>query len=367
MENIGSSGFERSNTAFTNRKPPRQCSWLTCGYQQQDKPPQNLNCQVGAYTVGKDPLMARVFIMGGGVVGAATGAGFAEVGDKVTFIDILPDRIEWLRSQGFDASSHLELPSEPSFVFLTLPTPHNGRRYDLSVFTKGVKDVGAALRDSEGVHTIVVRSTVPPGTTEGLVKTTLEEASGKRAHHDFALASNPEFLRAASAADDFRWPWMTVVASRNKRTKERVAQLLSRFGGQLKTYDDPATAEFIKCAHNIYNATKISFWNEMWQVAVRIGLNADEIAETVADSAEGSFNRQYGIRGGAPYGGVCLPKDTNGFLGFASGVGMDMPLLDAVVRVNEALETASAKRFDAVAGGLSLPDMLVEADSSATP
>jgi UDPglucose 6-dehydrogenase len=306
--------------------------------------------------------------MGGGVVGTATGAGFREIGHNVTIIDILPERVDWLRGQGFDASLHLELPEEPSFVFLTLPTPHDGRRYDLSVFTKGVEDVGKALRESGPVHTIIVRSTVPPGTTEGLVRTTLESVSGKRAHHDFALASNPEFLRAASAADDFRWPWVTVVSSRNKRTQERVAQLLSPFGGQMKTYDDPATAEFIKCSHNIYNAAKISFWNEMWRVADSIGLNADEIAETVADSAEGSFNRQYGIRGGAPYGGVCLPKDTNGFLGFAAELGIDMPLLEAVIRVNESMEAASAKRFDAVAAdGLSLPDILVEADSAATP
>jgi UDPglucose 6-dehydrogenase len=312
--------------------------------------------------------MARVFIMGGGVVGTATGAGLREIGHDVTFVDILPERIEWLRAQGFDATNELALQAEPAFVFLTLPTPHDGRRYDLSVFTKGVGDVGKALRDSESVHTIIVRSTVPPGTTEGLVRTTLESTSGKRAHHGFALASNPEFLRAASAADDFRWPWMTIVASRNKRTQERVAQLLLPFGGQMKTYDDPATAEFIKCAHNIYNASKISFWNEMWQVAERLGLNGDEIAETVADSAEGSFNRQYGIRGGAPYGGVCLPKDTNGFLGFASELGMEMPLLDAVIRVNEAMEAAAAKRFDAVpADGLGLPHMLVKADSSATP
>jgi UDPglucose 6-dehydrogenase len=158
---------------------------------------------------------------------------------------------------------------------------------------------------------------------------------------------------------------MTVVASRNKRTQERVANLLSSFGGQMRTYDEPATAEFIKCAHNIFNASKISFWNEMWMVARHLGLPADEIAETVADSAEGSFNRKYGIRGGAPYGGVCLPKDTNGFLGFASEIGIEMPLLEAVVRVNEFIEAASARRFDVVpTPELDLPDLLVPADYS---
>jgi hypothetical protein len=87
----------------------------------------------------------------------------------------------------------------------------------------------------------------------------------------------------------------------------------------MRSFDNPAEAEFIKCAHNIYNATKISFWNEMWLVAQKMGLDLDPIASTVAKSAEGSINPQYGIRGGAPYGGVCLPKDTCGFLGFADG------------------------------------------------
>ncbi len=75
----------------------------------------------------------------------------------------------------------------------------------------------------------------------------------------------------------------------------------------------------------------------MWLVAQKLGLDLDPIAATVARSAEGSINPQYGIRGGAPYGGVCLPKDTQGFLGFADGIGVDMPLLSAVVETNDRL------------------------------
>jgi UDPglucose 6-dehydrogenase len=163
----------------------------------------------------------------------------------------------------------------------------------------------------------------------------------------FALASNPEFLRAASASDDFRFPWMTVIASRSKRTQERLRFLLQPFGGEMRVFDNPAVAEFIKCSHNIYNAAKISFWNEMWMVAKHIGVDLDAVSSTVALSAEGSFNPFYGIRGGAPYGGVCLPKDTNGFLGFAADLGIEMPLLDSVVRVNEMLESANRKPLDA--------------------
>lgn len=291
--------------------------------------------------------MARVFIVGSGVVGTATGKGFISAGHNVTFVDIDPARVAALRAEGLDARDEIELVDEPaSFVFLTLPTPNAGRRYDLSAFAAGTASVGDALKAANAVHTVVVRSTVPPGTTEGLVRGLLSERSGKAVGEGYALASNPEFLRAASALDDFRWPWMTVIASRSVRTIERLRELLAPFGGAVHTFTDPAAAEFVKCAHNIFNATKISFWNEMWLVARELGLDLDPIAQTVAKSAEGSFNPLYGIRGGAPYGGVCLPKDTQGFLGFAADIAVDMPLLRAVVEINDRLTDVLAREVE---------------------
>ncbi len=340
---------------------------------------------------------SRIFVVGAGVVGKATGEGFLAAGHDVTFVDISPSRVAQLRRLGLDAREELVLDGEPpSFVFLTLPTPNDGHRYDLSALESGAAAVGVAIgaagprtphddgagvaapaagdgctahevqRDGAplgvaarsdddasrsgyvppstrsghsvvGTHTVVVRSTVPPGTTDGLVRRTLEAASGRTVGSGFALASNPEFLRAACAAEDFRHPWMTVIASRSARTVERLAGLLRPFGGELRTFADPAAAELLKCAHNIFNATKISFWNEMWLVARKLGLDLDAIASVVARSAEGSFNPEYGIRGGAPFGGVCLPKDTRGFLGFAEAIGVEMPLLRATVKVNDRL------------------------------
>jgi UDPglucose 6-dehydrogenase len=293
--------------------------------------------------------LSRIFIVGSGVVGTATGEGFLAAGHDVTFIDISMSRVRELRDRGLDARPQLDLSAEPdSFIFLTLPTPNEGWTYDLTAFTDGTGAVGRALAGSPTTHTVVVRSTVSPGTTEGLVRHVLEQQSGKTAGSGFRLASNPEFLRAVSAAEDFRNPWMTVVASRDQRTLADVAKLFSPFGGELRTFSDPADAEFVKCAHNIFNAAKISFWNEMWLVAQAIGLDLDPIASTVARSAEGSVNPQYGIRGGAPYGGVCLPKDTCGFLGYASGIGVDMPLLRAVVETNDRLEVVVKREVEAV-------------------
>jgi UDPglucose 6-dehydrogenase len=302
------------------------------------------------------PNMARIFIIGSGVVGTATGSGFLEGGHDVTFIDIATARLEALSAQGKDVSPTINLNREsPAFIFLTLPTPNIGHHYDLSAFESGVRSVGRALKTAGPGHVVVVRSTVPPGTTERVVQPILEEESGKTVGAGFTVASNPEFLRAASAAEDFRWPWMTVIASRNKRTQERLQALLAPFGGEQRIFDDPAVAEMIKCSHNIFNAAKISFWNEMWQVCQALGIDHDDVASTVARSSEGSFRQTYGIRGGAPYGGVCLPKDTQGFLGFARERGVPMPLLHAVVRVNDSMISGVERELADATGRLELP------------
>jgi UDPglucose 6-dehydrogenase len=305
---------------------------------------------LGSTIRGGTFVKTRIFIIGSGVVGTATGEGFLTAGHDVTFVDIAPERVRALAERGLDVRTELDLVGEPeSLIFLTLPTPNDGHRYDLSAFRAGTASVGRALAATDVRHTVVVRSTVPPGTTEGMVRSLLEEHSGRTAGDGFGLASNPEFLRAVSAAQDFAHPWMTVVAARDPRDVERLRELLAPFGGELRTFSNPAEAEFVKTAHNIYNATKISFWNEMWIVAQELGLDLDPIAATVARSAEGSINPEYGIRGGAPYGGVCLPKDTQGFLGFADTIGVDMPLLSAVVETNDRLSQIVSHEVESAA------------------
>jgi UDPglucose 6-dehydrogenase len=289
---------------------------------------------------------SAIVIVGSGVVGTATGEGFLELGHDVTFVDISPRRVRELQDRGLNASTTVDLPADrAAFIILTLPTPNVGHAYDLSAFTEGTAAVGRALATSAPAHTVVVRSTVPPGTSDELVRPVLERESGKTAGTGFELASNPEFLRAATAVEDFRNPWMTVIASRHPQTIARMRELLAPFGGEVRTFSEPASAELVKCAHNIYNAAKISFWNEMWLVCQRLGLAADDIATTVSRSAEASTNPDYGIRGGAPYGGACLPKDTRGFLGLAERIGVPMPLLSAVVQVNDALERLVAREL----------------------
>src|SRR4051812_34340180 len=258
--------------------------------------------------------MARIFVVGAGVVGTAVGRGLVEAGHSVTLVDVSPDRVDALVAAGLDATTRLDLRGEPSsFVFLTVPTPAGPQGYDLRAIATASRDVGHAIgqahaernvagrhssrRDarSEGdgyaVHTVVTRSTVPPGTTTQLVGPAVAHGSGTVEGAGFVLAANPEFLRPGSAEDDVRWPRMTVVGARSRRVRERLAALLGPFGGELRVFDTPETAELVKCAHNLYEATRISFWKEMSLVATALGVDPDDVAETVARNAEAALDQ----------------------------------------------------------------------------
>jgi len=187
-------------------------------------------------------------------------------------------------------------------------------------------------------HVVVVRSTLPPGTTESLIVPILAEHSGLEPGADFFVAYSPEFLREVSADEDFLSPWLTVGGAADHATGRTVAALYEgRVPSDSIVHADVATAEMIKYASNIFNATKISFANEIWQVSRSLGLDADVVMGAVCRSAEGMWNPVYGTRGGSPYGGACLPKDTLAFHAFARGLGLSMELLGSVISVNERL------------------------------
>ena len=310
--------------------------------------------------------MSRIFIVGSGSVGTATGLDLARVGHQVTYVDSAATRIDTLLARGLDARAVLELDGEPeSFVFLCLPTPNDECGYDLSAVEDGAVQVGRALAEAQARHVVVVRSTVPPGTTRELIRPLLELHSGRRDGQDFGLAVSPDFRRTSRPGDPRAGrrgprglfeeitpadrPRMTVIGAGNQRVAHRLADLLGPLGGgQVRVFDDPATAELIKCTSSLFNATKISFWNEIWNVCEELGLDPDQVADTVAGAAQGSFDPAYGLRGGAPFGGGQLPGDTNGFLGFAAELGIPMPLLSAVVGVNTAFERRLRAELDDV-------------------
>jgi UDPglucose 6-dehydrogenase len=283
--------------------------------------------------------MTSMLIVGSGVVGQATGKGFAKKGHTVSYVDINPQTIERLRAQGLDAMAVPDIDwNVVDVVMIAVSTPSVDGRIVLDYIEAAALDIGRGLATVNHYITVIVRSTVPPTTTEQRITPILEHASGKRAGVDFGVAMNPEFLRAVSSEQDFARPWITVLGTSDRRTAEILDHLYAPFGA-LIVRCSPTEAEMIKYVNNVYNAVKISYFNEVHAISERLGLDSNLIGAAVARSAESMWNPLYGTRGGVPYGGACLPKDTIAFMQFVREQGFEHLMLEATLQVNHRLET----------------------------
>jgi UDPglucose 6-dehydrogenase len=286
--------------------------------------------------------MYHILIVGSGVVGQATGKGFAKKGNKVDYVDIDPAKINQLRLQGLLAMTPNQVQwSKYDIIIMTVSTPTVDNRVVLDYIESAAQNVGRGLATTDKYPVVVVRSTVLPTTSEQRLRPILEKASGKVAGVDFGLAVNPEFLRQRTSEQDFDRPWITVLGTTDHKTAEIMHNLYKPFGG-LVVDCKPLEAEMIKYVNNIYNAVKISYFNEVHQICEKLGVDSRLIGAVVARSAESMWNPLYGTRGGVPYGGACLPKDTVGFMSFCNDHGFEHLVLQATIAANEHLETTVA-------------------------
>jgi UDPglucose 6-dehydrogenase len=296
-----------------------------------------------------------IHIVGAGVVGGATGWSLESLGYEVRYVEVNEERAHELRDQGRMVSTELRLGNEAeSIVFVCVPTPSSPEGFDLSILRRALCAIGREISRSSQHTIVVVRSTVPPLTWARVIVPELESASGREIGDGYAFVFMPEFLRQVSAIEDAKSPRVTVVASRDRNAADSIAELFSPLGGLIRRFDDPTAGEVIKLASNCFNAAKISFWNEMWTLCQRVGVDQIDVGDVVAESAEGSYNSMYGIRGGYPFGGACLPKDLNGLLGFAAAEMIRLPMLEAVREVN--LLTFADPELEVVPERSSLPD-----------
>jgi len=309
--------------------------------------------------------MARITVVGSGVVGQASGRGFLHHGHEVTFVDINPEIIERLRLEGLTAKFPDEVHwAGADITMLAINTPTVDGKIRLEYFLNGLRTVAEGLRGSTRFHVVVVRSTVPPTTTVNTVLPLLQALSGRRVGDSLGLAMNPEFLRQISANQDFLEPWVTVFGTYGETEAEILGELYAPFSAPIVAVDC-TTAEVIKYANNLYNATKISFFNEFHLVCEQLGIDSLVVGRTISRTAEGMWHPSYGTRGGWPYGGACLPKDTAAFYDFASEkLGLEMPILLGTMRVNEILTrrtTAPTTMHEVV----SAEELILDAHSSA--
>jgi len=278
-----------------------------------------------------------IFIVGSGLVGQATGKGLAAKGFDVTFIDIDPAVVSRLRREGYRAFEVYELPKPDADVLMvSVPTyPLNRAENGLDFIKAASTSIGSWLSRITKYCLVAVRSTVLPGTTEEVIIPSLESSSGKSAGRDFGICVNPDYLREHCAEEDFLNPWSVVIGELDKNSGDLLQEVY--YWVSCPIYRMPVKeAEVQKFVHNLFNATKISFFNEMRLVCQQIGLDCERIFPLVAQSAEAIWNPLYGTRDLGPFGGSCLPKDVVAFLSWTEEQDIETPLVQAVLKVNEA-------------------------------
>ena len=278
----------------------------------------------------------RVSVIGSGVVGQATGKGLKQFGNSVIFHDIDKNKLETLRKNGYKVSNQvIETVLNSDIVFVCVPTPTNNNQMDLSIVLSVISELSAALNVAKKYVVLVFRSTLLPQTTRTILIPTLEENSGLKAGKDFGICMNPEFLRENSSLNDFLNPPRVVIGEYDKKSGDILEKLYSPFNCSI-IRTDLDTAEMIKYAANLFLASKISFFNEIYMVCQKLGLDPKVVSE--AASLDPRIGK-YGTCGGLPFGGKCFPKDLHAFISYAKSRGLNHKILEAVKEVNQIMKS----------------------------
>ena len=279
--------------------------------------------------------LQRISIIGSGVVGQATGKGFALQGISTLFHDINRNKLSALRSKGYGITTEIdEVVSTSDIIFVCVPTPTVNEEIDLSIIERCSGEIGRNLVNADDYVLIVYRSTLPPTTTRKKLVPILARSSGLKAGIDFGVCSNPEFLREQSPLDDFLNPNRVVIGEFNKKSGDILEKLYAPMKIPI-IRTDLDSAEMIKYTSNLFLASKISFFNEIFLICEKLGLDAKIVSEAVAmDKRIGG----YGIYGGKPFGGMCLPKDLKAFISFLKNKNVNPKILLAVAEVNQDIE-----------------------------
>ncbi|WP_420135790.1 UDP-glucose dehydrogenase family protein [Rhodopseudomonas sp.] len=308
----------------------------------------------------------RIAMIGTGYVGLVSGACFADFGHDVICVDKDADKIAALhRGQipiyepGLDElvaanvragrlgfTTDLTAPvGEADAVFIAVGTPsrRGDGHADLSYVYAAAREIGAALK---GFTVVVTKSTVPVGTgdeVERLIRETNPDA-------DAAVASNPEFLREGAAIRDFKFPDRIVIGTSDERARKVLGEIyrpLSLNQGPLM-YTARRTAELIKYAANAFLATKITFINEMADLAEKVGADVQDVARGIG--MDNRIGPKF-LHAGPGFGGSCFPKDTRAIVQTAHDYEVPLRIVEAVLAVNDNRKRAMARKVSHALGG----------------
>lgn len=295
----------------------------------------------------------RIAVLGMGYVGLASGMAYAKHGFQTICTTTTPSKAENLNKgippfyepelEGLvkemvekgmlsGSTNNIEAIKESDITFICVGTPSlpDGSA-DLSAVEATAKDIGTVLKDRDDYHVVVTKSTIVPGTTENLVLPIVEKYSDKKVGRDFGLCMNPEFLRQGQAVHDSLNPDRIVIGEYDKKSGEVLECIYSGYDCP-KMKCEIKAAELIKYAANSLLATKITFANEFSRISEKFNIDVYQVMKGVG--LDFRINPMF-LNAGCGFGGSCFPKDVKAITALSKKIGVETPLLDAVLYTNE--------------------------------
>jgi len=308
----------------------------------------------------------NISILGLGYVGAVCAAALSEMGHKVIGVDTSQVKVDLINSgkspivepgleellessvktgmlRGSVDVTQAVMETELSMICVGTPSKANGD-LDLSYVESVSREIGEVLKMKDAFHVVVVRSTVLPGTVKKLVIPVLEKYSGKKAGVDFGICTNPEFLRESTAIKDYYFPPMTVIGELDQRSGDVLASLYEDLPA-LVIRRPIEVAELIKYTCNVWHAVKVTFANEIGNIAKACGVDGRDVMDVVCQDNKLNLSAYY-MRPGFAFGGSCLPKDVRALTYRASQLDVAHPMIGSIMSSNSYQVN---KSFDLVA------------------
>ncbi len=306
----------------------------------------------------------NITIVGTGYVGLVTGSCFAKLGNNVTCLDTKVEVIDNLKKgilhiyePGLEeiikeaiekkvisfTSNKEEAYKNPDLIFVCVPTPQSqDGSVDLSYVSCAAKDIAQNILNEV---IVVDKSTVPVGTAKMVEDTIKEELTKLNKKISFDVISNPEFLAEGSAVKDFLYPNRVCLGVENKKTEETMRKLYHPFtrGNAQLFVMNKRSAELAKYACNAMLATRISFMNELANLAENVGADVEEIRKVM--QTDPRIGNKF-LYPGVGYGGACFPKDVRGIIKTGEQNGMKLKILTCVDEVNENQKTILMKKLE---------------------
>lgn len=276
----------------------------------------------GHEIVGVDPVKTKVDLINGGR---------SPIIEK-DIDEIVCNAVKTGRLRATDDTVQAIRDTELSFVCVGTPSQINGN-LDLTHVRHVCEQIGHALKSKTTRHTVVIRSTILPGTMRRVVIPVLEETSGKKAGKDFGLCNNPEFLREGTAVADFNAPSKTVIGELDGNSGDLLAGLYDKLDAPL-VRTDVETAEMIKYIDNSWHALKIGFANEIGNLCKTFSVDAHKAMEIFCLDRKLNISSAY-LMPGFAFGGSCLPKDLRALAYSAKLHDLELPILNSILPSNE--------------------------------